>query len=244
MKEKIYTIPINEAISAESECPFCIIADKLEEENIDYTLGAAMMEPDYRVLCNERGFCRRHGDMLFKKPNKLSLALILDTRTEVLKKQLKTKQESMTKPKKQGFFKKNAENNTSPKHADSCVVCEKINATLKRYAEVFFYMWKNDDTFKTRILNSRGFCMPHFYFLIERADKYLSNSEEFVRLIFEKQLSELNRIGEDIHKFTLKFDYRNKNMEWGTAKDAPKRTIQKLSGCTDFEKQNAGKGAE
>ena len=89
MKEKIYTIPINEAIEENSECPFCIITKKLETEAIDYTLGAAMMEPDYRILCNEKGFCNHHSSLLFKKPNKLSLALVLDTRFEEMRKQLK-----------------------------------------------------------------------------------------------------------------------------------------------------------
>ena len=35
---------------------------------------------------------------------------------------------------------------------------------------------------------------------------------------------------EDIHKFTLKFDYRFKDMDWGTAYDAPIRTIEKIAG--------------
>ena len=87
MKEKIYTIPINEAVEENSECPFCIIAKKLETEAIDYTLGAAMMEPDYRILCNEKGFCNHHSSLLFKKTNKLSLALVLDTRFEEMRKQ-------------------------------------------------------------------------------------------------------------------------------------------------------------
>ena len=41
MKEKIYTIPINEAVESDSECPFCLIEKKLEKESIEYTLGAA-----------------------------------------------------------------------------------------------------------------------------------------------------------------------------------------------------------
>ena len=69
MKEKIYTIPVNEAFSEDCECPLCHLEKKLESDAVDYTLGAAMMEPDYRILSNELGFCRRHCSMLIRKHN-------------------------------------------------------------------------------------------------------------------------------------------------------------------------------
>ena len=230
MKEKIYTIPINEAVDAGRECPFCIIAKKLEDETVDYTLGAAMMEPDYRVLCNEKGFCRHHYAMLFKKPNKLSLALILDTHMEEYRKRLVDAEKGIQK-KGRGIFRKN--DTAVPfaeLSAESCVICEKIGATMERYAEVFFYMWKNDADFSKRIDESRGFCMEHFYFLAERAGKYLKNPSEFISAAYERQKKELDRMQENIHRFTLKFDYRNKDMEWGEAKDAPQKVIEKMSG--------------
>ena len=237
MKEKIYTIPINEAVEENSECPFCIIAKKLETEAIDYTLGAAMMEPDYRILCNEKGFCNHHSSLLFKKTNKLSLALVLDTRFEEMRKQLKNLENNLNTPKKEGgFFKKQIKSSPfSDLSKKTCVVCDKINNTIDRYAEVFFYMWKNDKDFQGKILTSKGFCMPHFYFLSEQAEKYLKNPSDFIKPVYEKQIKELDRIQEEIHHFTLKFDYRNKDMEWGNSKDAPVRSIEKLAGYIERE---------
>ena len=74
--------------------------------------------------------------------------------------------------------------------------------------------------------------------LTNMAEKSLSKSQaaEFLLSLYNKQLNELERIQNDIHKFTLKFDYRNKDMDWGTAQDAPIRTIEKISG---FIKNNA-----
>ncbi|MBQ2663554.1 MAG: hypothetical protein IJG16_05325, partial [Clostridia bacterium] len=57
-----------------------------------------------------------------------------------------------------------------------------------------------------------------------------SKANEFLSAMIEKEIKELERVQDDIHRFTLKFDYRNKDMEWGTAKDAPIRTIEKLTG--------------
>lgn len=232
MKEKIYTIPINEAIEENSECPFCSIAKKLETETVEYTLGAAMMEPDYRILCNEKGFCNHHSSLLFKQPNKLSLALIMDSHFEELRKNLSAFEKELNPSKrKNGFFKKTpAASVFSKASRPSCVICDKINNTIERYAEVFFYMWKNDNAFCSRVLNSKGFCMPHFYYLTEKAEIYLKNPQDFIIPAFEKQKAELERIQKEIHHFTLKFDYRNKDMDWGTSKDAPIRSLEKTAG--------------
>lgn len=221
MKETIYTIPINEAIEQNTECPFCYLKNSLEKEAIDYTLGAAMMEPDYRILCNEKGFCNRHASMLFKKPNKLSLALILDSRIdEVLK--------NLSKPEsnKKGFLKKNT---IAPQKKDTCVICDKIESTLNRYSKTFFYMWEKDSDLKEKILSSKGFCLPHYEFLCREAQVHLKNPDDFLTPVYELQKKELLRIKEEIHHFTLKFDYRNKDLPWGNSQDAPKRTSEKLS---------------
>lgn len=229
MKEKIYTIPINEAIDSDSECPFCLIEKKLERESIEYTLGAAMMEPDYRTLCNEKGFCKTHASMLFNEPNKLSLALILDSQLEVFRKKYDAEENKLSR--KKGLFKKpDAQPVFSNLGKHSCVVCDKINSTVNRYGEVFFYMWKNDDDFRKKVLASKGFCMPHLYFLSEMCEKHLSDPESFIKPMYEKQKKELLRIQEEIHLFTLKFDYRNKDLPWGNAKDAPLRTLEKNVG--------------
>ncbi len=239
MKEKIYTIPINEAFEADCECAFCHLEEKLERESVEYTLGAAMMEPDFRTESNEKGFCQKHYQMLFENKNKLSLALVLETHLLELskkfdslsmdfdkigneKKQLFKKTTDTTDKISQWFF----DNNTS------CIICDKIKNTIGRYVEVFFYMWTHDESFKNKVINSKGFCLKHFELLFNNASKHLNTKDmgEFINIIYQKEKDELKNIQKDIHKFTLKFDYRNKDMEWGSAIDAPKRTIEKLSG--------------
>lgn len=227
MKEKIYTIPINEAIDADTECPFCAIAKRLEAEAVDYTLGAAMMEPDYRMLCNEKGFCNHHFSLLYKKPDKLGLALILDSRFDELKKQFSKNNPLPQKPR---LFKK-----AQPAQPKTCVICDKVNSTLDRYAEVFFYMWNTDNSLSERVLASKGFCLPHFYYLAEMAKKHLPHPEEFIDPVFEKQLAELERIHSEVHHFTLKFDYRNSDLPWNNAKDAPRRAVEKSAGYIETD---------
>ena len=43
MKEQIYTIPVNEAFDTPCECPLCVLEKRLEDEAVEYALGAAMI---------------------------------------------------------------------------------------------------------------------------------------------------------------------------------------------------------
>lgn len=222
MKEKIYTIPINEAFEKPCECPLCEIEKHLEKEAVEYELGAAMMEPDHREMSNEKGYCKKHLGMMFENPNKLSLSLVLDTHLTEVKNKIST-----LKNEKKRLFKKGKP--SIAETVNGCMVCEKVEKTMIRYLEVLVSMWKGEPDFRKKFDKSKGFCLPHFEMLLERA------SGDFLTELLEKEEKELEIINKDIHKFTMKFDYRNSDMEWGTAKDAPKRGVEKTVGFINVE---------
>ena len=114
---------------------------------------------------------------------------------------------------------------------EGCMVCKKIDYTMNRYIDVMLYLWEREEEFKEKFDASKGFCIPHMNDVAKSVSKYLSaaNRGPFLKALYDKQKKELERIQADIHKFTLKFDYRNKDMEWGTAQDAPIRTIEKIT---------------
>lgn len=239
MKEQIYTIPVNEAFDTPCECPLCALEKKLEDEAVEYALGAAMMEPDWRVESNEKGYCNRHISQMFEIKNKLSLALVLDTHLEEIRKKLKASSKKLDTLSKGSFFKKpdSKEFSVNFSHKlhsinSSCIICDRIDYTMKRYITTLFYMWQKDDEFKEKFKASKGLCLKHFELLISESEKHMSGKahSDFLKTIIQKELKELDRIQEDIHKFTLKFDYRNRDMEWGTAEDAPIRTVEKIAG--------------
>ncbi len=246
MKEKIYTIPVNEAYDTDCECPMCFLYKSLEKEGIEYALGAAMMEPDNRIESNHTGFCNRHFSKLYEYPNRLGLALVLDTHLDEIRSRLEKKSKAAKALKNGGggLFKKSGAKAFEEELSallddinDGCVVCNKINHTMERYYEVLVYLWATENDFKKKFEASKGVCLKHFKELCRAAVKYLNKTQsaEFISTVYEKQLSELERIQADIHKFTLKFDYRNQDMEWGSAKDAPVRTVEKIGGCIDTE---------
>ena len=74
MRESLLTIPVNEILEPKCGCPICRMRDMLEQRTVEYIMGAAMMEPDYRIISNEKGYCNRHYSMMLPKKEKLSLA--------------------------------------------------------------------------------------------------------------------------------------------------------------------------
>ena len=247
MKEQIYTIPVNEVYDTDCSCPLCELENRIERESVEYALGAAMMEPDFRVESNERGYCRVLYAKLFEKPNKLSLALILDTHLMEIRKRLEAEESGIKalSRQKSGLFKKNGAKDAAQKlHSITdkincdCMICKKVNFTMERYIDVIMYMYFTDTDFKEKFNKSNGFCFKHFNDVLKIMPSSLSDSQtkEFLPALFEKEKLLLDGLQEDIHNFTLKFDYRNKDIPWGNAKDAPIRVIQALSGTANDDK--------
>ena len=79
MKEKLYTIPVNDAFNIDCECPLCVMYRDLETNAIDFTLGPSYMEEDIRQITDSEGFCSKHITLMYKKQNSLGIANILKT---------------------------------------------------------------------------------------------------------------------------------------------------------------------
>ena len=98
--EQIYTIPVNEAFEKVQEegfctCPFCLMYNRLEDNELDLILGASMMEPDVRLKTNELGFCPDHMSLLFERGKRLPLALMLESHLDSLSKDLEGNMSSL-----------------------------------------------------------------------------------------------------------------------------------------------------
>ena len=79
MKEKIYTIPVNEAFDSQDECPFCNLRRTVEQKTIRFALGpgASYMEPDVRGETDKAGFCGAHFKKMYDYGNSLGSALMM-----------------------------------------------------------------------------------------------------------------------------------------------------------------------
>lgn len=241
MKEQLYTIPLNDAINAEDECPFCYIERSLEQDLLDFTLGSgsSYMESDVREATDAAGFCRTHFKKMFDYGNTLGNAWILKTHYIRMNSELK-EQFAAYSPQKSslmGKFKKNVESPNpiglwvKEKEA-SCYICNRYQETYARYLDTFFIMFKKEEAFRQRIKESKGFCLHHLGDLCEAAQTKLNDKEkaDFFSVVFPLMEENMQRIADDVSWLVEKFDYRNKDADWKNSKDAIQRGMQKLKG--------------
>ncbi|MCD8049613.1 MAG: DUF6062 family protein [Clostridia bacterium] len=235
MQERIYSIPLTDALNEDCDCVMCRVAKTIEDSNIEYFLGPSMMEPECRMVTNNRGFCPRHLTKLYEWGNRLSLALMLDTHIEEMRGRLKRR----TKHFKvsgigSGGAKKSVEKLTDEldKIVSSCAVCDKMNKEVRAAAGNLVYLWDQESEFRRKFAESKGLCMPHMKLVLEESANELTGRklEEFVRELCNLQSSRLDELNEDVHWFTQKYDYRNQDAPWGNAKDALPRAVKRLGG--------------
>lgn len=239
MKEKLYTIELNDALKAGDECPFCYLERNLEQAAIEFVLGSSYMESDIREQTDKQGFCRSHTKMMYDYGNTLGNAWILKTRMKYLRGELKKQMDGFS-PQQTSFLEKWKKKETNKSSVGTwirqeechCYVCSRIDNTYKRVLDTFVYQVKHEREFIDMVKNSKGFCIHHFADLIDACESGLGKQEqdEIFPLLFKQMEKELDRIQGDIDWMIEKYDYVNKDKDWKNSKDAVQRTMQKIVG--------------
>lgn len=246
MKEKLYTIPMMDALRAEDECPFCYIERNLEQHALDFVLGpeASYMQDDVRAETDEIGFCKEHYHKMFTYGNPLGSSLILETHLKKKMKELKGELNHYSGSGKRGLkelLKKEVSadggsNNVSRwihANEDTCYVCNHIKNNYDRYIATFFVLFKRgEDEFMKLVKNGKGYCLHHFADILDAAPLYLNEKEQkqLRDILFPQMEENLERILEEVDWFQKKFDYRYRNAEWKNSQDAVQRAMQKIAG--------------
>lgn len=240
-KEKLYTIPLNDAVNAEDECPFCFIERKIEQDMMDFVLGSgsSYMEADIREKTDNAGFCRAHFKKMFDYGNTLGNAWILKTHYMRVIDEMK-KEFGKYSPAKVGLKERFSRSSTNlnsvsgwiKKKTDSCFICNDFKQTYERYLDTFVIMYQKDSEFKDKIVASKGFCLAHFGDLCEYAELHMNETakKEFFPAMFKLMEENMSRVGEDVAWMVEMFDYRNANADWKNSKDAIQRGMQKMKG--------------
>ena len=122
MNYHIDTVIIYENFKTDCECPLCAIEQKVTEQFLHEFLNDAVMEDDTRIKVGKKGFCDKHFDMLFKRQNKLSVALQISTRAEKITPLLSS-------VKSAGAAKKRAKE--IKEALSSCVICDLVEESMQ-----------------------------------------------------------------------------------------------------------------
>ena len=235
MKEKLYTIPVNDAFREDCECPLCSIYHKLEQDALEYTLRpSTYMVSERREESDKVGFCKRHAAMLNEMPDRLGLALIYKTHMDSFVKEIEQRQKEPVK--QASFFKKKTEASGLAAYIGqlekSCFVCEKIEKTFHDYLGTIFHLYKKEEEFRKLFTSSKGFCTKHYGMLYEMAPERLGGAllDSFISELNQLYLENMKRVRDDLSWFVDKFDYRFKDEPWKNSKDALPRTLTKVNG--------------
>lgn len=217
MREKIYTIPISEAFDKKGLCPFCTIAKELDSKYTESTLGAGMMEPDIRIMTNEKGFCREHFHKLSHLNKALPLSLVIQSHISENALSLFSSEQTV----KKSFFRSSpsAKEKASDtlqrlnRHNQSCYICSRIQDTLNDYAETAIHMFKTEKDFREKFKSTQSFCLEHIELLINAGIKKLGEKdfEEFYQALETIYKSSITKLYENISEFANSFDYRAEN---------------------------------
>ncbi len=247
MKYELETIPVWDAFKSECECPICKLNDKAEETYVKFFLGNSVMNPEMRVKVNKRGYCPDHFQKLLQKRSPHYLGLMTHThfkeyREELIKKfktlnkVADTASKKMKTPLKDKKLNEAIEtlNNLITTKDEECMICDRIEYTMKRYTFTIVYLWKKNPEFREYFAKSKGFCLPHQTLISTMATEILSGVEagDFIKELIEVQEINLQRLEEEILYFTQKFSQENDDKPWNGTKDAHYRLIQKITGKT------------
>lgn len=246
MKEKLYTIPMMDALRAEDECPFCYIERNLEQHALDFVIGpeASYMQDDVRAETDKIGFCKEHLHKMFAYGNPLASALILDTHLQALSAEMKKEMKNYSGAAKVGLMERLRKDNGATSGSNSlskwirdgeqsCFVCNHIKNNYERYIATFLVLFKRGDAvFMDLLKKGKGFCLSHLADILDAAPQYLNEKEQkqLREIIFPQMEANMERLLEELQWFEKKFDYRYKDAEWKNSRDALQRAMQKIGG--------------
>lgn len=246
MSYKIETITVYEAFESMCECPMCAIHKKLSANYTEYYLGNAAMMPEIRVQVNKHGFCKEHLVQLYAAGSRLPMALQMHS---MLKEQNNKNEKLLSAYAKRcaggGLFA--GRNYTKARqtafsdlqdslmHSErECLICGHIKQNMDRYTETIPRLYFDESRFKQLLEAGKGFCYPHLLELLASCERVCSANEleRLVAVLTKQQAENMRRLESELEHFTKMFDYRNRDADWGNARTAVSRTVDKISGAT------------
>ena len=221
MKYHIDTGLIIQKFQEDHECPLCAIQSIVEDQFLHEYLNDAVMEDSSRKTVNELGFCERHFLKLFERPNKLSVALQTQTRTDYILKNLSTVNNE-----------RSAKKQTKKIEAllSTCTVCSLTEKSMVRYYKTIAQMFVKEKEFMKMLMTSKGFCLKHYSKLLKYVSYAGFAKNEYASVLYNLEIKNIKRIKEDVSLYCDKHDYRNANKPLGSATTALPRMKEKLYG--------------
>lgn len=197
MQYHIQTAPIWDAYRNDG-CPLCRLFGTREDRLISQYLSDNVMDPDFRVASNNKGFCKTHVDMMYGGQNKLGLALQLETRAATLNSMIKAPTDKKSAKKTAGMLSAHR----------GCVICDALDEAMPRYYMTVAQMYFNEPEFPDLFLNA-SHCFYHAIQLFDSAEFAGKQTAAFCAALAYSLKRDLKRTEEELRDFADCFDHNN-----------------------------------
>ncbi|MBO4252259.1 MAG: hypothetical protein J5911_06345 [Clostridia bacterium] len=211
MNYHIDTGLIYEKFKENGECPLCTIEKIVQEQFLHEFLNDAVMEDNTRITVGKKGFCAKHFDMLFKRQNKLSVALQVGTRAEKIAPLL-------SEIKSAGAAKKRAKEIENA--FNSCVICDLVEESMIKYYKTVAQMFTGEKDFYKILFSCKGFCMHHYSELLKYSSCAGFGVKAYLSVLSGVQKKNFARVQGELKAFCDSHDYRNAYKPLGDAENA------------------------
>lgn len=198
MQYHIQTAPVWDAYRGDG-CPLCRIYNAKQKKLVTAYLNENVMDPDFRVRQNPRGFCRFHTDMLYAGENKLGLALQTETRAEYLCRLVGAPQD-----------KKSAKKTAAALRAHiGCVICDELNEFMPRYYMTIAQMFAQEQEFKD-LFASASHCAAHTAELYDAAEHAGRSAPAYLAALTAAFKRDMQTATNELRAFCDCFDHNSK----------------------------------
>lgn len=225
MRYDITNIPVAEVFEEGDGCPICRLRNRLEKRAVEYITGAAMMEPDIRIETNKKGFCLTHYRSILGQRNRLSVALMMESRLEELEEQIFNGLPLLGKnPKKQA--------KDAAQRLCTCFVCDQMDDAMEKMLATVCRTWEGQKDFRDLFERQDCLCLPHFAALVEASAGAMSKKAQpdFAKEASKLARSYMTTLREDVHHFCRMYDHSNAGSnDWGNSKDSIERAVWYLT---------------
>ena len=223
MKETICTIPINDIWNEKKGCPYCRMYAMLEEQYAKFVTGSAMMDPETRVQTNQKGFCERHFRKIAEVGKRLPNALILQTHLQEIMDNYMPKKTN-SKPDKKNL-------QALGEMLGTCYICDRIKHDTDHFMRTVWKEWEQNEEFRKLYREQEFVCLDHYKMVSEMSLKGMSSKHlaDFHKDTADLTKNYLQTLIDDTTHFCNMFDYRNRDADWGSSRDAIERDLEFLA---------------
>lgn len=185
---------VMDAFQQREACPFCALKASLEEDFVAHYYDEMVMDDAYQGRILEEGLCGQHLTRLERYPDRLGLALTLQTLLKRSQQLLATR------------------NLAAVSQVDSCPACQWVQQELHRFMLTAAELFGQNPGFAAVLHQAHPMCLAHLSAFAQVAQAHLRppRRQQLLTALANKERAVLAEISQGVEAFIRSYDYRQR----------------------------------